>query len=52
MPKNNIRRERPDETASRVIEELRYARIRHHVTYNSANSPRYIIIDIRQNQIR
>ena len=50
MPKSRYRRESRPETANRIIEDLQYNNIRHHIAYNRSNTPRYIIIDIGQNQ--
>lgn len=52
MPKNRIQRETRCEASDRVIQELRYGNVRHHVTLNGRGTPRYIIIDIEQNRRR
>ena len=52
MPKNNrdYRKESRSDATSRMIDDLSFRRIHHHITYNSQNTPRYIIIDVEQNR--
>ena len=53
MENDRTRRESRDEAARRIVGDLNHAyggRIRHHVARNSNDTPRYIVIDIGQNQ--